>query len=373
MNLVRQCTVLILGAALAFTLLYLAKDRFAIKTDELAFGTETANILGDVDGRVTHCLGADDTALCETEFFKANPEKTIFWMGNSQLPAINRFETGQENAPQSLFRALEKRGIYLATYSQPNANLSEHAVLINALMPKYQPDIVILPVVFDDIREQGIRPIIADFAKDPKTMLELQNSMSWPFVSASLASIQGQPGSSPSELGLEKENLQKIVERNFTKFLGENWSLWADRPILRGTALSAQHLLRNRLLGIHSYTKRSVNPNIYNARIELLSAIIADVKTSGSELLLYIPPYRDDIDGPYIKTQYDAFKSDLANIAKTNETYFLDLENTVAGPEWGTVTDRIFGFKEPDFMHFTEQGHIAFAQALNIFLEEQGY
>lgn len=369
----RDGLVLIAGALAAYALLMIAQSRFAIKTDELAFGTETANVLGTVDGLIAHCIGAKDSPDCENAYSESGKPPSILWVGNSQLPAINRFEIGQENAPQILFRQLQGRNRYLITYSQPNANLSEHAVVINSVMPIYQPDLVILPVVFDDIREQGVREIVQDFTKRADLLSHVKASKSWPLIKNNLSGQTGAPGGGTAILGLEKDTLQKKTERAFTGFLGMHWSLWAARPKLRGTLSSAKHILRNKILGIHSYTKRRVNPQIYKERMALLEQIIMDIQVSGAQILLYIPPYRDDIDGPYVATEYDRFKSDFRALAAKTDSEFLDMERIVPGVQWATVTDTIFGFKEPDFMHFTEQGHIAMAQALDAKLKDMGY
>ena len=369
----RQWGVFILGALVAYLTLEVARAKFIINTEELAFGTETTHVLGDVDGLVMHCLGARDSALCEKAFDGADASRTVLWVGNSQLPAINLFEAGQENAPQLLFRRLRARDIYLTTYSQPNANLSEHAVLINSLLPRYKPDLVVLPVVFDDIREQGVRPLIADFMQDADSLNAVRDSKIWGIVKPSLETQSADASSKANASDVKKESLQKVTERAFTGWLERHWPLWRDRTALRGTLASAKHLLRNRMLGIHSYTKRSVHPVLYRDRMALLDFLIDDIQASGAQALLYLPPYRDDIDGPYIEAQYEAFKADLEALARSHNTAFADFEGLVPGKEWATVTDRIFGFKEPDFMHFTQAGHTALASGLNERLIDMGF
>ena len=90
-------------------------------------------------------------------------------------------------------------------------------------------------------------------------------------------------------------------------------------------------------------------------------------------MLLYIPPYRRDIAGPYDDAQYAQFKLDVASLAAKYQAYFADLDDVVPGPLWATITDALFGFQEPDFMHFTAAGHRLLAKAIERRLIDLGY
>lgn len=367
----RRLALLLLGWGLGLALLYIALARFAVETDNLAFGTETQSILGTVDGRVAHCLGADDSAYCVAEWRKAGEPDTILWMGNSQLPAINRMAPGDENAPQLLFRALEPRGKWLVTYSEPNANLSEQALVYEAISPIYDPKLVILPVCYDDIREQGIRDIVLDFTADATVRRRIESAKTAPFILPYMTRTDAD-ASNPDAAAADPTP-QSRVEAAVTRFLDQHWGLWAQRPMLRGNLGGATHLLRNKILGIHSTTKRAVSPVLYAERMALLDVWLTEMRRDGRDVLLYIPPYRRDIDGPYVEADYQAFRRDLQQMAAKHGAHFADLEPVVPGAEWATVTDTIFGFKEPDFMHFTAEGHQKFAAAIEKSIRAMGY
>jgi lysophospholipase L1-like esterase len=88
---------------------------------------------------------------------------------------------------------------------------------------------------------------------------------------------------------------------------------------------------------------------------------------------LYIPPYRHDIPGPYDDAQYAKFKMDVKTLAAKYGANFEDLDNTVPGSLWATVVDINLGFEEPDFMHFTAEGHRRLANAMKDCLVELGF
>ena len=79
------------------------------------------------------------------------------WLGNSQLHAINQMSENDEPASALLSRKLLSDSTYLLTMSQANANLQEHYVILNYISKLIPLDILILPVVFDDLREIGLR------------------------------------------------------------------------------------------------------------------------------------------------------------------------------------------------------------------------
>ena len=58
--------------------------------------------------------------------------------------------------PQNYFLKLINKNYFLLTLSQPNANLQEHYILyrINNLI---NIDVLVLPIVFDDLRETNLR------------------------------------------------------------------------------------------------------------------------------------------------------------------------------------------------------------------------
>jgi hypothetical protein len=106
----------------------------------------------------------------------AGKPPAILWRGNSQLHAINRYTKGEKTASVLLHDALSSRDSYVVTYSQPNANLIEHAIVYGALSSAYSPSALIIPVFLDDIREQGIRTTVAAFLDDAVIRRRLEAS-----------------------------------------------------------------------------------------------------------------------------------------------------------------------------------------------------
>ncbi|QNQ07685.1 SGNH/GDSL hydrolase family protein [Sphingomonas alpina] len=359
---------LLVGAILALSFLEYARTHILIKLADAGFGAETAGFAQR--GQITQCSDAIDSDKCVATWTRAGKPPTVLWFGNSQLSGINRYRPGDVNAPELLRRALAARGKYLVTYSQPNANLTEEAIVWNAIAPVYRPKLLILPVCYDDIRELGVRETVGDFTERKGVVASLEAQRYWPVIAGSMQ--ESLKAASP-QVAEGHQSLQTRVEREATGFLARYWSLWRAKPSLRGTLGFAIHTLRNQMLGIHSTSKRPVDANVYRDRMELLDGMVADARAQGADVLLYVPPYRQDIDGPYPMAQYRAFKTELQALAKRHGAGFVDIDPIVPGPEWATVTDELFGFKEADFMHFTAAGHKRLAAGIDQTARRMGY
>ena len=351
---------LIVGAVLALAYLDWARTHVLVRLDHAAFGRETAVYSGGKRDRNdrAQCEDASDSQRCVDSWIRAGKPPVILWFGNSQLMGINRSRPGDVNAPGQLRALVATRGYRLVTYAQPNANLSEEEITFGAIAPIYKPKLFILPVCYDDIRELQIRDGIAAFRTGN---------------AAGDAEADDAPKAAEPGKVATNQTVQARFEDAVTKELSANWKLWKARPGLRGTAGFAIHALRNQLLGIHSTSKRPVDPGLYRSRMQLVEKIVASARAQGMDVLLYVPPYRQDIDGPYVRADYERFKQDMQAVAARQGARYADLTPLVPGPEWATVTDDLFGFQEPDFMHFTVVGHTRLAQAIDQQIRAMGY
>jgi hypothetical protein len=332
--------------------------------NQAALGGQTTQVLAEVDGQRVACFDATDSEACESAYQRAGRLPTILWFGNSQNFAINRYQPGDELATVKAHRWLKSKGTWLVSYVQPNANLYEDALSFEALVHRYDTRMVILPVFMDKLRQQGIRATIAAFMQDPGTAERIRNSPAWPDLSPLLVQ-HAESRAVPT--------IQGRIENRLDAALDEYWPLWRDRSLLSGNLRFAIYTLRNKVFGIHSYTKRPVDPKVYAEKLEVLAKLLESARIKRIPVLLYIPPYRHDIVGPYEDAQYAQFKLDVASLAARYQAHFADLDGTVPGPLWATITDGLFGFQEPDFMHFTAEGHRLLAQAIQHRLSDLGY
>ena len=183
----RSAIYLALPIFISFIISVLILDYFSpddslldkVNFDELALGKDTSLYKAHVDSVQVHCGGLENAKNCIDGYnkkFKNINDDVVLWLGNSQLHSINQMKLGDETAPPILHRSIIDLQKYLMTFSQPNANLQEHYVLFNYLVSKVPVSTLILPVVFDDMRETGIRKNITDAFKDLYVANELKKT-----------------------------------------------------------------------------------------------------------------------------------------------------------------------------------------------------
>jgi hypothetical protein len=356
---------LILGLALSGILLHITFASQRTNLEAVALGGENQSVFASFDGFSIHCRDVEEASDCIAGSRSRNRERTALWLGNSQLHAINQFQDGDETAIPWLFRRLSSHGIDLVTLSQPNASLLEHYVLFEYLQGRLDVDFLVLPVVFDDLREAGIRDNISPALTDADTYRALDQ----PSIGRQiLADHQDAAG---GDLAGVRETIQERSEGALNDWLNRNLGLWALRPEARGRIFIELYRLRNSAFGISAQSKRRMIIGRYQTNLLALEAILDSASTSGTQVLVYVVPLRTDVEIPYVKEEYEQFKADMAGQVEAKGQTFANLENLVPSELWGAKDSTNLGdaTAELDFMHFQAGGHKLLAEALAELLE----
>ena len=193
----------------------------SINLEELALGEKTSVEFGVVNNYKIHCH-LKDIDQCIATYIKYGENLPVtLWLGNSQLHAINYFKPGDKPSSVKLHRLLKKKGQFLITFSQPNANLQEHLILTSHLIQKLPIENIILPVVFDDMREINIRFEIANIFSNEDTKNFLIKSSE---VGAHL--YENYLENNPNSKLLRKDfSIQDIFEKKLSLKLEKIWPL----------------------------------------------------------------------------------------------------------------------------------------------------
>jgi hypothetical protein len=354
---------ILLGFCLAMLLLSLnylgAKTNFE---DAAAFGAETSIVMASVDGYRIHCSDSRDAGECIAGAKARRVERSVLWLGNSQVHAVNQLGAGETNAAPILFDRLRGVGLDLVTFSQPNANLQEHLVLFEYLQQQLPLRMLILPAVFDDTREEGLRREVARLVGDVPTRAALSaTDIGGKIVHAS---EKLSPDTDGDTAGIA-HTLQDAVERGLNIWMETHSALWTARPEIRGQLMLRLYLWRNTILGITPSSKRKLIRGRYKDNMSALAAILGAAKSRDISVLVYIVPLRTDVDIPYVAGEYEAFKAEVNALANRYGATFANLETLVPTEFWGSkAATSSGGGKELDFMHFQAGGHRLLAARL---------
>ena len=359
---------MIFGIMLALFLLRFRYGEKRTNFEELALGDGTSSLFCEYQGFPIHVKGIGDLRPCIQGWHIRGKNPVVLWLGNSQVHAVNQLKLNQKNAPPILFRRLYKQGFDLVTASQPNASLQEHYVLFEYLKSRLSVKILILPLVFDDLRETGLRVDIALALKDPKVVASLEAREIGRKILKQVAKNKDffSDESGSEDLKGVRNTIQEHSELAINKWLSEHSTLWNLRPEVRGDLFAKLYILRNTILGITAQSKRRVIAPRYDANISALTAILERADESGIKVLVYIVPIRNDIALPYVQEEYKAFKQKAEVLINKEGGVFLNLEELVPISFWGEKESTSMGGNnlELDFMHFQSEGHRLLAETL---------
>lgn len=363
---VLELTSMAAGAVLGLAALVWAFGGTRTTFEDLALGPTTRAVYARVDGAPIHCHSLEDADECIAGFRARGAPTLTLWLGNSQLHGVNRLEEGQENAPPLLFRRLRSHGEDLIAFSQPNANLQEHLVLFSYLRSRLPVKRLILPVVFDDLRETGIRGNLLAALDDPAT----REALAAHEVGRRI--LEDQSNMAAGDLAALDQTVQEYSETALNDWLDEHSELWRTRPEARGQLFTRLYELRNRVFGIDAQSVRQLIPGRYAINMAAAKAILSDARAAGISVLLYVVPLRDDVKTPYDPEQYARFQREIADLATAEGAVFANLSSLVPAEDWGMKnTVRLNGKAEIDFMHFRAAGHALLARAIGDLMERR--
>lgn len=322
---------------------------------EAALGKETQVVIGHYNGDRVHCFDMSDAAECLEPAKSRSLNKSALWLGNSQLHAINQPSPKSVPASVTAVELIREDGIELLTFSQPNANLAEHYILFEALTAKFDFNLLILPAVFDDMREQSIRPSIKNILAEADIAERLsKNKIGRDLLVLSVKEDKKKPVS-----------LQDSSESIITSKLDSCCAWETLRSQARGKISLFLYQFRNYIFGIKPNSIRRMIKANYVRNLEAFDTILRRALKLDMKVIVYIPPLRSDVPIPYDPIEYAEFKTDIENISSEHGVNFANYEGIVPGPLWGMKDPTsLGGEKELDFMHFKEPGHALLAKSV---------
>lgn len=350
---------LALGLGLLLLISFVGEQRTDFE-DAAAMGAQTTVVMATYKGDPIHCSDQRDAQSCIDAARRRGATNSALWLGNSQLHAINQARPGDVSGARVLFDRMADYGLDLVTFSQPNANLQEHLILFEYLRTQLPIKLVLLPLVFDDTREDGIRAGILPLVKAALAASPAANTS----IGHKLVRTASEVSESNDTAGIS-DTVQERVERYLNLQLEKASSLWSARAELRGRIMRRLYILRNTVFGITPNSKRKVIRSRYQDNMAALAAILNSAKAADIKVIMYVAPLRRDVEIPYVEDEYAQFKREAQALAKITGAVYADLEPIVPTQLWGSKdATSASGQPEIDFMHFQAGGHQILASQL---------
>jgi hypothetical protein len=362
--------------AIATIQLFFSGER---KFDELALGTETVTYMAkDIAGSNIHLTqidNAEENVFVNDYHARGNKNVTLF-MGNSQTHSINQMKNGEVNFIRILHDTLDNKNSEILCHSMPNAGMQEFYLSYMYWKKKLNIKVLVIPLFFDDLREDGIRDVFFTNLINDKFLLSDSLSHIEKKINSNLKSYwssKKEVKTNNTSLNSSKDNealketVQEDIENSLNLFLEKNSKSWNNRENVRGDFFVWLYQLRNTVLGINASTIRKMIPQRYEDNLEALQLILTDCKKNDVKVLLYIPPIRSDVPIPYEKKLYSKFKNHIKEICEKekNKLFYADFDTIIPGRYWGFKgATNLFEKREMDYMHFQFKGHQILADSL---------
>jgi hypothetical protein len=335
----KKITILILffSPIISWVILSLIFSKTNKKFDELALGKENVLVINKIYDQEFLCSSLDNIINC-IEFLKSKDfKKKILWIGNSQLQSVNEGTSYSKVAPYLVSEYFYNKEIGVIAFVAPNISFREYSQVISYLLGNIELDYIILPLVFDDTRENNIRDSLTVKKED---------------------------------LNSNKISLQEISEQKITNFLDKNINWTQIRSQSQGYIYEFLYRFRNYLFNINPTTIRKPIKSIYEKNINALNVSLKKIKENKIESILYVAPIRNDIKIPYDLQEYYQFKNKMESLSKDLSVNFYNLENIIPENFWGKKSGTKLGVvDEIDFMHFKNEGHTILANEMIKILE----
>jgi hypothetical protein len=348
------------------------------KFDELAQGAETVTYQAvDSNEDLIHIIKSNkDVVDSFLKGYKNRGQKEIiYFLGNSQTHSINQKKENQVNFIKLLFDSLAIKKSEVLCNSLPNAGLQEFYLSYLFWKDKIRIKTLVIPVFFDDLREDGIRDVffeeiinshfqISDSSNQVSRKINADLKKYWPAIKVTESDNAPKE---PSENLALRETVQEGVENKLNLILENHIPAWNNRSNVRGDFFVWLYKMRNTVLGIRANTIRKMIPQRFAYNMAIFDLLVKDCLKNNINIIVYIPPIRSDVPIPYELSKYNSFKSDIANTCKTkpNQITYLDLDKIVPGKLWGVKeSTNLLDEVELDYMHFQFKGHQIMADTL---------
>jgi hypothetical protein len=340
---------------------------FRTDFENLALGKPTKSVYGTYAGGNIFCASIAQLRECLEPARRRNLAKRVVWLGNSQLHAINRPRLSAKTAPIVLADALRPKLLEVQGFSMANASLVELMIAYSYLQKEHHIDVLLLPLFFDDMREQNVREALRPAVEQPDSKAFLQGYAAGRYAISALH--KSAMADAPAET--DSPSLQQRSEKALTDQLERCCGLETTRYAAHGQIEVQAFMFRNWVFGITPQTVRPIIPATYNQNMTALEDVLRIARSRSTRVILYIPPLRQDFKPPYDPGEYQRFKQQTSALAQRYSVRWIDLDRVVPGRLYGTKgATRTGGGAELDFMHFQETGHELLAHAMQPLVED---
>ena len=326
------------------------------------------------EGRVVSGYPSNAPVVAETaRLFRQQGHQVALWLGASQVHAINDYASGDELAVVYANRAAAERGasVRYVQISDPNANLNE---MLSAYLQLRQlgvrPDWIIVPLVYDDLREPSIRP---GYLETLAPSLDALRSEGGPGIENLITERDRMSGEMPQRAPVDRSAVsgtpQEQLEDYLVAHLEGTWEAYRNRNKVSALIeVEGRAAFMRVLMSGDRPFRIDVPADMAQWNGRALDSIIQMARVDGYRVLMYLQPYRPGEElFHYDRQAYEAFAAATASRCARDGVTLVDLSNLVPAELYGLTSDG-----QPDVFHFRDGGHRLLGGAVDRQLESVG-
>jgi len=350
-----------LGAAGFHWAANVAKD---IDPDNVGLGRNTVASHSKHDGKK---VSAGDPMVLIPSIQQAKREglEVVLWLGASQLHAINRFSDGDDLAVGHANRGDTKRRFVQC--SMGNANFHELLCMYLRLRDAgLKPDILLVALTYDDLREEGIRPSVREWIQNSANLTGILDVR----VKGNLEKELQRANSNdpnPMQRNSTAGSPQEQLEARVVNGLEHAWPSYQQRGAVHSML---RILLRSGIARVLGGMFKRRTPEVpvshQHWNHDALVALANLARRDGVRVCLYQQPHRPG-QTPFLhnRDRYDAWHASIRDWVKaTPGLFYTELETIVPDHLWGLTNEG-----RPDCFHFQDEGHRILGDAVKSWLD----
>lgn len=289
-------------------------------------------------------------------YMKKDKQKTALhdnglWIGNSQLHAINFFESGDLLAVEYTNLKLEKskNNTTIYQFSAPHLNIIEELIYISEINEQsIKIKYLILPITFRSFHFRTIRDELKELSLGINNIRKIT-------MDEQLNSIYNfERINTQKSYTEENKTWQNQSEENINYVLSKYIPLYSNRENTKSYINFLPLKTLNNLKDKSKDSKITGKEDVINLNKKALSTILEYTKQMDIKVILYqVPHPQDSSYFFYDKIAYNIFFTNMRNLVSNyNNVTFLDLSKIASINLFGVNND---GYK--DVYHFRSEGH----------------
>ena len=289
--------------------------------------------------------------------------RVLLWMGASQLHSISAARDGQAIAVvhANELAARQSARVRYVELSYGNANPHELlGVYLLARQENFRPDGVIVSIIYDDLREPGIRREISP-AIGPD--LRLAGGTGVDDLVTEIGSRSDVTGTSPVVRNAMLDTPQQKLETFLIRSLEYFWPGYENRQRLKGMLeITWKQAVARVVLGQERRNSVIIDAAKEEYGMQAFESLRRLTARDGIPLYIYRAPLLRKADFSYYRERdYRAFSARMESWCRDNGIAYHDFDRL--------IPDKLFGLTNsglPDYFHFEERGHEILGKAVEM-------